>query len=241
MLRIIFTVLVSIPAAFAYLIGAGHIMRHKSRYSEQERYSFIRKYTATLSKNARITTTVSGTENLPESGGYVLFPNHQGKYDAIGILNAHEEPLSIVMDKKRSYLLFANQCISILSGVRLDRTSIRTQLSGIKKIVQEVKNGKRFIVFPEGGYHHNRNRVQVFKAGAFKSAIKAKAPIVPVALIDSWRPFELNSIRKVTTQVHFLPPLYYEEYKAFTSQQIAEKVQSMVEETIAKHEKNSDR
>lgn len=49
--------------------------------------------------------------------------------------------------------------------------------------------------------------------GAFKSAMKAKAPIVPVAIVDSWKVFDLWSLRKVKTEVFYLKPMLYDEYK----------------------------
>ena len=49
-------------------------------------------------------------------------------------------------------------------------------------------------------------RCKEFKGGSFKAATKAKCPIVPVALIDSFKPFDTNTISPVTVQVHFLKP-----------------------------------
>ena len=57
------------------------------------------------------------------------------------------------------------------------------------------------------------NEMLEFKGGSFKAATKAKCPIVPVALIDSFKPFDTNSIAPVTVLVHFLKPLYYDDYK----------------------------
>ena len=33
-----------------------------------------------------IHTKAYGQENLPKEGGYMMYPNHQGKYDALGIV-----------------------------------------------------------------------------------------------------------------------------------------------------------
>ena len=102
----------------------------------------------------------------------------------------------------------------------------------ILQIADEVKNGRRYIVFPEGGYDHNKNELQDFMAGSFKCATKAKAPIVPVAIIDSYKPFGVNSLRKVKTQVHFLAPIFYEEYGKMTTAEIAEMVKGRISSTI---------
>ncbi|MBP5359576.1 MAG: 1-acyl-sn-glycerol-3-phosphate acyltransferase [Treponema sp.] len=208
-------------------------MAHQDEYTEQDRYDFIRYFAAKLKKNAHIFTHVYGLENLPKEGGYVMYPNHQGKYDAIGIFDAHKNPCTIVVDAKRSKLLLVDQMMRVLDGVRLDSSSIRNQIEGIQKVYREVSNGRRYIIFPEGGYKDNRNNVQEFKPGAFKCAIKAKSPIVPVALIDSWKPFTLNSLRRVETQIHFLEPLNYDDYKDLSTQEIAEQVRTSIVNKIA--------
>ena len=51
---------------------------------------------------------------------------------------------------------------------------------------------------------------------------------MPVALVDSYKPFGLNSLRKVRTQVHFLAPIYYEEYAGMKTSEIAELVKSRI-------------
>ena len=68
--------------------------------------------------------------------------------------------------------------------------------------------------------------------GSFKCATRVKAPIVPVAIIDSYKPFGINSLRKVKTQVHFLPPIRFEEYGSMTTAEIAEMVKSRIAEEI---------
>lgn len=58
--------------------------------------------------------------------------------------------------------------------------------------------------------------------------MKAKAPIVPVALVDSYKPFELWSLRRVETQVHFLKAIPYEEYKGMNTVEIADLVKGRI-------------
>ncbi|MCI9067060.1 MAG: 1-acyl-sn-glycerol-3-phosphate acyltransferase, partial [Lachnospiraceae bacterium] len=69
--------------------------------------------------------------------------------------------------------------------------------------------------------------------GCFKSAVKARAPIVPVALIDSYKVFEEWTLKKVETQVHFLKAIPYEEYKGMTTTEIAEMVRDRIVSRIS--------
>ena len=228
MLRFCFVILISLPFVLFYLGKAAYIEKHDERYTEEERYAVARRAVSILQRNGRIRTDVYGTENLPDDGGYVMYPNHQGKYDALGIISGHPRPCTVMIDDKRSHQLITTQFISLLKGSRLDKTDMKQQLKTVLNIVDEVKSGRRYIVFPEGGYYHNRNEVHDFLPGAFKCSIKSRTPIVPVVLIDSYKPFELNSLKKVRTQVHFLPPIPYEEYKDMNSKEIAEKTRGQI-------------
>ena len=118
----------------------------------------------------------------------------------------------------------------------MDRENVRQSLKVIASVTEEVKKGRNYVIFPEGTRSKNGNTVGEFKGGSFKAAMNAKAPIVPVALIDCFKPFDSNTIKKVKVQVHFLKPMYHEEYKGMKSTEIAAKVQKEIQETIREHE-----
>lgn len=76
--------------------------------------------------------------------------------------------------------------------------------------------------------NRNRNKVQQFKPGSFKCAVRSKTPIVPVALIDSYKPFNSLEFGTVTTKVVFLPAIYYDEYKDMKTPEIAKLVRQRI-------------
>lgn len=222
------------PFIVYYLLKARIIELFHEDFPEEKRYRMAGRCIRILMRHGRIETEYTGQEYLPKEGGYVMYPNHQGKYDSLGIMYSHPRPCTLVMDAERSRLPIVGSFIDLVQGKRLDKKDMRSQMKGILQIAEEVKAGRRYIVFPEGGYDHNRNDVQDFMPGSFKCATRAKAPIVPVALVDSYKPFGINSLRKVRTQVHFLPPIFYEEYKTMTTPQIAELVKERIGEEIKK-------
>lgn len=232
MLRLVYVCLISAPFIIYYLSKAAYIERHSEHYSEDRRYKIARHMIAVMKHNGFIRTKAYGADRLPEEGGYVMYANHQGKYDSLGIIGAHKKPCTVMIDEKRSHLIIADQFVTLLKGARLDKTDMKTQLNTILRVIGEVKEGRRYIIFPEGGYDKNHNHVLEFMPGAFKCAMKAKKPIVPVALIDSYKPFELNSLKPVTTQVHFLEPLYYEDYKGLSTREVSDLVRGRIVETI---------
>lgn len=202
-------------------------------YSERARYDYLQDTIGLMKRTGHIKTEVYGTENLPAEGGYMMYPNHQGKYDAYGIVGVHEEPCSIVMDKDKSYYIFINEIIQMIKGKRLDRGDVRQGLTVIKEMTEEVKQGRRFILFPEGGYEEGKkNTLADFKAGCFKISLKSKTPVIPVAIIDSYKVFNSACVGRVTTQVHFLKPILFEEYQGMRTKELAELVKTRIQEKI---------
>ena len=232
MLRLVWVIGISLPFIVYYFFRLVYVEQHPDKFTEEDRYTIGRHMVDQAMRNAFIHTKGFGLDKLPTEGGYVMYPNHQGKFDVLGIIHVHEKPCTLVIDEKRSHLPFANEVTRLLRGVRLDRTDMRAQVNGIMQIAEEVKAGRRYILFPEGGYTFNENHLQDFHAGAFKCALKAQCPIVPVALVDSYIPFGRNGIQPVFTQVHFLDPIPYEEYKNCRTQEIAAKVKQAIQDKL---------
>lgn len=224
MLRFIYVILGNLHRVWM-IPTMGYYSRHPEKYSEEFRYEYDRHCITIMKKRGRITTNAYGTYNLPEDGGYVMFANHQGKYDALGIMDSHNTPCSIVMDADRSYIPLVKQFIDLVQGKRIKLDDLRQAAGIISEVAEEVKQGRKFIIFPSGGYEHrNGNYVDPFKPGCFKGAIRARAPIVPVAIVNSWKVFDLWSLRRVVTQVFYLKPLFYDDYKDMKSNAISDLV-----------------
>lgn len=219
----------------------GRMGQNPEKYSEEERYAYGQYIVKLMRQTGFIRTKAYGAENLPKEGGYMLCPNHQGKYDAYGIIGVHEKPCSFVMDKDKSYIIFIKQALEMFQGKRLDKADLRQAMTVINEVAEEVKNGARYILFPEGYYKDNKNTLQEFKAGCFKIALKSRTPVVPVALIDSYKVFNSNQIGPVNTQVHFLKPICYEEYKGMKTQQIAALVKERIQEKIDEVTKSEEK
>lgn len=233
MLKFIYVILMNLFRAPYMIPKMRHEADHPEKYSVEERYALCRHAIRLMKLTGGIHTKAYGMENLPTEGGYMMYPNHQGKYDALGIMDTHDKPCSLVMDKAKSNTILVKEFVDLVQGKRLDKKNVRQALSIINEVAEEVSNGARYILFPEGGYDfNNRNNVCNFKAGSFKIALKSKAPIVPVALIDSYRVFNSFWMGPVTTQVHYLKPIYFDEYGSLKTQEIANLVRDRIQEKI---------
>lgn len=228
-LLMVFRNLIKVPGMWIKLC---RYAAHPERYTDEQHLEMLRYITECANKGGNVTIEAHGIENIPKEGSFMLFPNHQGMYDMLAIVNVITRPVSVVIKKEAANVPFIKQVISCVGGYALDRENVRQGMEVILYVTKDVKNGKNFVIFAEGTRSKNGNQIGDFKGGSFKPATKAKCPIIPVALIDSFKPFDTNSIEPVTVQVHFLEPMLYEEYKDMKTVEIASIVQNRVQEKI---------
>lgn len=124
----------------------------------------------------------------------------------------HDEPMGVLMEKKQSEKIVAKQVIDLVEGKRLDFDDPRQQLRVLNEIGQEVAAGRKYLIFPEGKWSDNKNKLQKFNSGCFRCSIASKTPIVPCVLVDSYKHL-CNSLKKCTTQIHYLTPIPYENIR----------------------------
>lgn len=209
---------------------------HPEKYTDEEQFKLLKYITLHANRGGNVTIDAHGVENIPKENGFMFFPNHQGLYDVLAIIEACPYPFAVVAKKEIANIQFLKQVFACMKAYMLDREDVRQAMQVIIDVANEVKNGRNYLIFAEGTRSKNGNQLRDFKGGSFKSATKAKCPIVPVALLDAYKPFDTNTISPVTVQVHFLEPLYYEEYKDMKTTEIAAEVKSRIEKVIRENE-----
>ena len=239
MRRIILMVLYNLPFVPYWWWQLCHFAKHTEEIPEPEKYALLKKITLHANKGGRVKIDVHGREHIPTGESFVFFPNHQGLFDVLAIIEACDQPFSVVAKKEVKDVPFLKQVFRIMKAKIMDREDVRQSLQVILAVTEEVKNGRNYLIFPEGTRSKQGNQVGDFKGGSFKCAVKARAPIVPVALMNAFEPFDRNSIAPVTVQVHFLEPIFYEEYKDLKTTAIAELVRERIVKTIAEQEKEA--
>lgn len=201
--------------------------------SLEEAYACVKKVTKAANRAGRVSIEAHGLENIPGESGFIFFPNHQGLFDVLVFLDSCPVPFSFVIKKEASNVILLKQVVAALKSIVIDREDVKQSLQVINQMAEEVRGGRNFLIFAEGTRSREGNRLLSFKGGTFKSAVKAKCPIVPCALIDSFKPFDEKSVAPVTVKLYYLKPMYYEEYAGMRTNEIAEEVKRRIEEAIA--------
>ena len=74
--------------------------------------------------------------------------------------------------------------------IGVNRTKRHSAMKSIIRAKQEIERGWSIVIYPEGTIPVNTPKLGEFKAGAFKMAVDAQVPILPITLIDTWRLFD---------------------------------------------------
>ncbi len=201
-------------------------------HSIREKYDLLQDITRRANKAGRVEVQVFGSENIPEAPGFLIIPNHQGFFDMMTLISTCPQPLTGVIKKEaRNWPLVKSVC-DLLRCMDLDRESPKDALRVITEISDRIKKGENVVIFPEGTRSRQGNIMGEFKPGTFKSALMSKCTILPVALIDCYKPFDTHSIKPVKVQIHYLKPIPYEEYAGMRTKELAPMVQARIQETL---------
>lgn len=207
--------------------------------SYEKSFELCKHVTKKANAAGRVTIKVIGVENIPKENGFVLYPNHQGLFDVLVFLESCPMPFAFVIKKEASKIILLKQVIAAIGSEVIDRDDLRQSMQIINKTSEEVKKGRNFLIFAEGTRSKNGNEILDFKGGSFKIAVKAKCPIVPCALIDSFIPFDKNSMKPVTVALIYLPPIYYNEYRDMKTNEIAQEVKTRIQNAINKYQEEN--
>ena len=228
-------VLMNLFHAPIWLYKIGRMGRPEDRHTKEERYEYIAKMDKRIIRRGRVDLVCTGVDGIPEQDGFIMFPNHQGLFDMLALFSTCPRPLSVVIKKEASNWVLVKQVLGATRSLAMDRDDIKDQVRIITEVTRLVKAGRNFVIFAEGHRSRKGNEILDFKSGTFKSAVKAGCPIVPVALINSFRPFDMNSLKREEVQVRYMEPILPDQYMGMKTSEIAHLVHDRIQEEINKN------
>ncbi len=217
-----------VPYYFCRLV---HYGKEKNK-NYDEAFDVCRAIVKKAIKTGRIKVNVIGRENLPEKSGYLITPNHQGMFDILLCVEGSNQPFCFISKKEVENVFLIKHVLAALDGYSMDRSDLRQSMRIMKNVENDLRGGRNFVIFPEGTRSRDGNNTLEFKGGTFKAAMKAKAPIIPCALVNSFQPFDEKSIRPIEVAIIFLEPIYAEEYDGMTTVEIATEVRGRIQARI---------
>ena len=123
---------------------------------------------------------VRGTERVREGQPYVYMANHSSLIDTPALL-ALPYRFRIMAKRGLFFVPLMGWHLWTAGHFPIDRRDRRKTARSLRGVIAGVRGGKSLAVFPEGTRTRD-GRLQAFQPGAFKIAMRAGVPIVPVTI-----------------------------------------------------------
>ena len=163
-------------------------------------YEFIRVIAKILSYSL-YRFELSGFENIPEEGAFLLCGNHISAFDPIAVAAFSKRPLRFMAKQELFKFPPLAAFLKKLGAFPINRGA--TDMNAYRETMKLLKNGEGMLIFSQGT---RMNDFDNAKSGVAVFALKSGAPIVPVGIIG---PFKFR--RKIKIRVG--TPISMEKYQ----------------------------
>jgi 1-acyl-sn-glycerol-3-phosphate acyltransferase len=158
-----------------------------------------------------IRTDAHGVEHVQHDRAAVYAINHTSNVEPPVVFNLLHDlfpRLRVLYKAELRKLPILVHALDLAGFVPLERANRDQSLPAIDRAVEALREGNSFLIFPEGTRSRS-GELLPFKKGGFIMAIKAGAPVVPVAIMGARNAMRKGSliIRPVTVTVRLAPPI----------------------------------
>ena len=124
---------------------------------------------------------VSGVENVQPDRPYVYMANHASLIDTPALFAYLPYQFRIMAKRSLFWIPFMGWHLSTAGHFPIDTRDRHHTARSIRRVIERVRGGMSLAVFPEGTRTPD-GTLQEFRTGAFRIALKAGVPIVPVTI-----------------------------------------------------------
>lgn len=158
----------------------------------------------------RLDYKVTGTENLPESGAFIVAAKHQSPYETFKLHILFHDP-AIVLKKELLRIPLWGSFLAKIDPIAIDRSQGKSAMKQIIAGALHVKKqGRPMIIFPQGTrvYSYETAKDKPYKMGVARMYKETGLPVIPMALnTGTFWPRKSWTKKAGTVTFAFLPPI----------------------------------
>ena len=155
-----------------------------------------------------IRVRVAGAQHIPLDRAAVYCANHQSNVDPPILFDKLHPRMHIVYKAEIDAIPLLARAFRHGGFVPIDRRNREAAMRSLEAGALSIRSGNSFLIFPEGTRSTTAGLLP-FKKGGFLMALKAQAPIVPVAIQGGRDAMQRGSriIRPVTVSIRVGAPI----------------------------------
>ena len=229
---VLYLILTLIIVPFGLLIG---VFNRKARD-----YMFLRMVQAAFKWFLFVTgtkLTVIGEENIPKDTAVLYVGNHRSYFDILVTYSRCPRLTGYVAKKSLKKVPLLNMWMSFLYCLFLDRDNMKEGLKMILTGVEYLKKGLSICIFPEGTRGQEEGKLLPFKEGSLKMAEKAKVPIIPMALSNTYSIWEKQFPKMCPAHVilEYGEPIYPDQLDKEDKKHLGSYTQKVIQKMLDKN------
>jgi 1-acyl-sn-glycerol-3-phosphate acyltransferase len=153
--------------------------------------------------------TVKGKEFVDAPGAKVYASNHASYFDVLPLMLGLGVPYRFVAKREVTQMPFIGSFLQQMGHVSFDRSDAQSRLQQSEELEEFLREGESVFVFPEGTFTAE-DGIRPFQLGAFRAAVDAGVPIVPISLAGTRRFLRDGTYlpRPTNVTITVSPPIY---------------------------------
>jgi 1-acyl-sn-glycerol-3-phosphate acyltransferase len=177
-----------------------------------------------------IKVDVKGIENVAPHIPRIYMTNHQSAFDIFALLAHLPVDFKFIMKQELMRIPLLGIAMKKAGYIGIERDDPREAVKSLKRAQDKIRSGASVLIFPEGTRSLD-GRLQEFKKGGFKLALRSGVEIVPICIKDSYKIVPKGSlrIRKGSFKMTIGRPISVKEYGGGRIKELMERVRREME------------
>jgi 1-acyl-sn-glycerol-3-phosphate acyltransferase len=206
------------------------LLSHNSKYKKiltKSAGNFVVRYWC----NCAI--TAEGIHKVPAKTPLIFYSNHKSKADPLILALLINRVVLFTPKAELLKVPFLGTYMNKIGCQPIYRQDDKKTARSVVKIIKSVKDGTAYVIYPEGtAKHKDSEEMSQTKIGAYKIALKAQADIIPLSIVGSSRISANFPFHKSGIKVIFHDLIKHEDIRDLSSNELAAKVESVINDSI---------
>jgi len=181
-----------------------------------------RKWSRAILRLTGVEVEVEGEGAIDLERSQIVVSNHQSWFDVFALSTCFPGRFHFVAKEELARIPIFGRAWQVCGHIKIDRGSRSSAIESLRRAGEKIRRERTSIImFPEGT-RSPTGELQRFKKGAFRLALEAGVPIVPVAVIGSRdvMPKGRWTVRPGRIRIRFGAPIDVSRYSVETRDEL---------------------